>query len=164
MNKNIETEIKKIKNEVSCVKNDGNSIYYSNFKIFKSSSDKLQIKKNDIFEDPFSLNNELNTIISNYNENCFNLSSNTTNLVNEENVSRNIDTIDNLMNNLLSNLVENTQLNKMSNKIDLESQLDILKQMLNYTYLKLSYFNSPGSDKQIINKIFDLMSNVNKQS
>ena len=46
MNKNIETEIKKIKNEVSCVKNDGNSIYYSNFKIFKSSSDKLQIKKN----------------------------------------------------------------------------------------------------------------------
>ena len=81
-----------------------------------------------------------------------------------DNISSNLDKIDCQMNNLLSNLVETTLLNKISDKNELESQLDILRKMLNYTYLKLNYFNNPASDTQIINRIFDIMTNVNKQN
>ncbi len=79
----------------------------------------------------------------------------------------NIDSIDSQMNNLLTNLVHNTQINKINKKNDLESQLDILKKMLNYTYLKLDYFNKPlqdTPDSKLQNKIYDLISFTNKNN
>jgi hypothetical protein len=83
------------------------------------------------------------------------------------NTPLNIDCIDSQMNNLLTNLLHNTQLNKINKKNDLESQLDILKKMLNYTYLKLDYFNKPiqsTPEAKLQNKIYDLISFTNKNN